>query len=314
MNSTDVLTIAIPVYERFDYFPQAVESVLSQTIVPKIIVVDNASSHNKFKQYCAANSIRYYHNDQNVGMFANWNKCFEYSNTEYVMILGDDDLLENNYVELFLNCLSIHKKIDVFFADFKILQYPIKNITNHMHTIPFGYFRGNQIIKEYGVKYGLSFPVITAAIKRSVFSGFYVEEHASNDWLWAYLYADHLTFYGEERKLLTRGHHTTNDSNSLRTQMGTYLSLSYIYYQLSQQVDTKADSKLAANKSKSTFNYLIFLLDNKTVKKYAKSNMLYATYFKSIVNSSILLKLLFKLPNSLRRIIYKILRKLNFIK
>ena len=45
MNYTDLLTIAMPVYERKDFFVEALESAIKQTIKCKIIVIDNCSSH-----------------------------------------------------------------------------------------------------------------------------------------------------------------------------------------------------------------------------------------------------------------------------
>ena len=77
MIKTDVLvTIAFPVFERYEFFEEALNSAINQTIVTPIIVVDNGSSHSKFKNYCDKfpNKVKYYRNDFNIGMFANWNK------------------------------------------------------------------------------------------------------------------------------------------------------------------------------------------------------------------------------------------------
>lgn len=46
MNFTDLITIAIPCYERKEFFLFALESALNQTIKCKVIVVDNCSSAN----------------------------------------------------------------------------------------------------------------------------------------------------------------------------------------------------------------------------------------------------------------------------
>ena len=46
----DQLTIAFPVYNRTDYFKQALESVLNQTVKCRVLVVDNNSPHDDFKK------------------------------------------------------------------------------------------------------------------------------------------------------------------------------------------------------------------------------------------------------------------------
>ena len=58
----DLITVAIPVYERFDYFINAVNSVLNQTLATEIIVVDNNSSHNKFAEFCSKQNITFFKN------------------------------------------------------------------------------------------------------------------------------------------------------------------------------------------------------------------------------------------------------------
>jgi glycosyltransferase involved in cell wall biosynthesis len=104
MANTPQLTIAIPVYERFDYFEEALKSVLNQTVAVDCIVVDNNSSHDRFKTYVENlnnSRVKYFKNDTNVGMIGNWNKCIEYCQTEWITILHDDDWLHPDFVAEF---------------------------------------------------------------------------------------------------------------------------------------------------------------------------------------------------------------------
>ncbi len=99
---TDKITIAIPVYNRFDYFPEALQSALNQTVKCRIIVVDNNSDHSKFEDYISNlnnPSIEYYRNEVNEGMAGNFNKCIEFAQTEWMTILHDDDLLHPRFIE-----------------------------------------------------------------------------------------------------------------------------------------------------------------------------------------------------------------------
>ena len=110
---TDLVTIAIPVYERIDYFEEALNSALNQTVHCPIVVVDNGSSHDLFREICLKhqNRVRFYKNEKNMGMFYNWNKCAEYCKTKYFVILGDDDIMAPGFVEAFLDAKKKYKDI-----------------------------------------------------------------------------------------------------------------------------------------------------------------------------------------------------------
>ena len=45
VKQTDLLTIVIPCYERIEYLSEAIESAISQTVKPKVVVLDNASKN-----------------------------------------------------------------------------------------------------------------------------------------------------------------------------------------------------------------------------------------------------------------------------
>jgi glycosyltransferase involved in cell wall biosynthesis len=107
--TSDQITIAIPVFNRDDFFHEAINSVLNQTIKPKIIIVDNASEHDKFENYVNNLNdpgVNYFRNAENVGMVGNWNKCIEYSDTPWISILHDDDALHIRFVELMLKVIE----------------------------------------------------------------------------------------------------------------------------------------------------------------------------------------------------------------
>lgn len=101
-NLYEQVTIAIPVYERTDFFNEAIESALNQTVKCTIVVVDNASSHTYFKDYIEKLDnprVKYFRNDQNLGMVGNWNRCIEVAQTPYLSILNDDDVLHPQFLE-----------------------------------------------------------------------------------------------------------------------------------------------------------------------------------------------------------------------
>ncbi|HEX8979467.1 MAG TPA: glycosyltransferase family 2 protein, partial [Parasulfuritortus sp.] len=100
---SDLITVAIPVFERTKYYKEALSSALDQTIQCCVIVVDNASSHNDICDYVTALNnplVRYIRNEHNLGMEGNWNACMQYAETEWLTILHDDDILYPKYVEI----------------------------------------------------------------------------------------------------------------------------------------------------------------------------------------------------------------------
>lgn len=100
----EILTIAMPVYERGDFFKEALESALHQTPPVNVMVLDNASTKTDFKTLIAAydsSRITYHRNPANLGGHANFNLCIKLCPTPFVLILHDDDVLEPDYIKRF---------------------------------------------------------------------------------------------------------------------------------------------------------------------------------------------------------------------
>lgn len=315
MISLDNLTIAIPVYERKEYFNLALKSVLEQSVKCQIIVVDNGSSHSFFKDTCTEIGVPFFKNECNIGMFSNWNKCFELADSDYVMILGDDDQLDKRFVETFANILKEYKQIDVFFSNFLLNIINKKKLESHSHKLPFGFMENGDKIIEYGIRYGLGFPVISSVIRKSVFTGFYHLEHGSNDWLWVYENIKPLKAYGYNMPLLKYGIHPNQDTRNLDTHMKCMLSIAYIYGEvLSNQVDYGSELwRIAQKRSRSTFKYFLAFTSDKFAKELRSSNHLYGKYFISRIRANPVYKLILFFPKNLRFFSYRILRKLDIV-
>lgn len=181
-----LLTIAIPVYERTTYFLEAVNSILNQTVKCDIIVVDNASTHSFFKDKCSELNVKYYRNDSNIGMFGNWNRCVELSTSEYVMILGDDDVLEDNYVEQFLDAYKENNDLDIFYTNTAILYD--SGVQNTKSFFKYGWRTGQEVLDE-GAENGFVLPFLSFTIKRSLYKQypFITSPHITGDTWWAYI-------------------------------------------------------------------------------------------------------------------------------
>jgi len=156
----NLLTIAIPVYERYDYFKEAISSCLEQTVSINIIVVDNNSSHTRFRDFVSElqrANVKYFKNSSNVGMVENWNRCIELCETEWVSILHDDDWLHPQFAEAVLaqihnkidaDCITVNCGIETAKSD-SFIKYNIENApkyinkyTSYMMISSFSFFPG----------------------------------------------------------------------------------------------------------------------------------------------------------------------------
>ncbi len=120
------ISIAIPTYKRPSLLFDTIKSVLNQKKYDdfEIVVIDNDSDQEfdiesvirKFND----DRVLYYRNEENIGGFSNWNRCFELAKGEWISILNDDDYLSEDFI---LNWKKIKNKIKVdyyFFGVFMI--------------------------------------------------------------------------------------------------------------------------------------------------------------------------------------------------
>lgn len=310
MSFTNLLTISMPCYERKEYFLEALESALNQTIKCKIIVVDNCSSHDYFEKICKEKNVTYYRNDRNIGVAANFAKGFELSNTEYVMNLQDDDYLSPEYVESFVKAVNEYPDTDVYFSDFLIISS--HGDESHCHTLPFGYIPDGEKIIEYGVKYQLGFPYMSSAIRRRK-AHKVVETKGwmgSYDWEWIYSVADHLTFFGDTQKLYHYRIHDNQITN--RNHSSFTITLPYIYEMV---LKTKvSDPELKKMASKSAFWWLVRLKTESNgaeLKELIQGKNKYEKYLGKKLNDSFILKLIYMLPRVFVSFVFKVLIRLG---
>ena len=105
-----LISIVIPTYKRTVLLKAAIESALNQKNCPdfEVIVVDDdpqrACETEQLMSGMADEKICYYKNEQNLGQINNWNRCFELANGKWVVMLHDDDLLLDVFLE---DCFTV---------------------------------------------------------------------------------------------------------------------------------------------------------------------------------------------------------------
>lgn len=107
-----MLAIVIPYY-KISFFEEAIRSLANQTDKRfKVYIGDDASPENPsgiIAKYQGQLDLVYHRFETNLGrtsLAQQWERCIALSgDEEWIMILGDDDVLSSNCVSSFYNCL-----------------------------------------------------------------------------------------------------------------------------------------------------------------------------------------------------------------
>lgn len=106
-------TIAIPTFKRPDLLKEALDSAFAQQYSKPyiVLVVDNNKERNdeteKLITSYTQKNLSYYKNSQNVGMAGNWNKLFQITTTQWMVMLHDDDLISPFYLSTMEKAITI---------------------------------------------------------------------------------------------------------------------------------------------------------------------------------------------------------------
>lgn len=120
-------SICIPAYKS-RFLKSCIQSILNQTVANFELIILNDCSPEPVEEIVAGFSdsrIFYFKNESNVGslnLVDNWNKCLSLAQGEYIMIMGDDDLLEPDYLEEFSSLISKQPGLDVYHCRSKIID------------------------------------------------------------------------------------------------------------------------------------------------------------------------------------------------
>lgn len=120
-------SIGIPAFKG-KFLSECIKSVLNQTYKDFELIIVNDCSPDAVKEIVMAHEdyrIKYYENEVNVGavnVVDNWNKCLNYSKGDYFILMGDDDLLDSRYLEIFSDLIDKFSDLDVFHCRTKVID------------------------------------------------------------------------------------------------------------------------------------------------------------------------------------------------
>lgn len=110
------VTIGIPTYKRVLTLKDTIESALAQEceFEYKILVLDNNpvrddETEQFMREYADNLAVSYYKNSENLGMGGNWNRIFTIIESEWIVLLHDDDLIAPSFLK---DMLKVAEKYD----------------------------------------------------------------------------------------------------------------------------------------------------------------------------------------------------------
>ncbi|WP_051293186.1 glycosyltransferase family 2 protein [Olivibacter sitiensis] len=164
MEQGPTYTIAIPAYKG-KYLHDCIASVLAQSMADfELIVVDDCSPDDiqGIVEAFPAGSIRYYRNEINTGarnVVDNWNKCLSLATGQFFVLMGDDDMMEPNYLEEFSKLIAQYPGLDVYHCRCKVMDEQGKPLflsapcpsfeTVYDHILERLYMRRTQYISDF---------------------------------------------------------------------------------------------------------------------------------------------------------------------
>jgi glycosyltransferase involved in cell wall biosynthesis len=109
------VAICIPTYNQSAFLPLTIESALKQTFKSEIWISDDASTDNTefvVNEIIKENpSVNYKRQSKNLGIAANNNWLLAQPNTDYIVRVDSDDLLEPTFVEKVVALLDENKTL-----------------------------------------------------------------------------------------------------------------------------------------------------------------------------------------------------------
>lgn len=152
------ISICIATFNRREFLKETINSVTRQTYKNiEIIISDDCSTIvlddivNSFKD----ERIFFFKQEKNIGFIKNWNFCINKSTGEYIKILGDDDILNNDCIENEIK-LILTNKVNFICSNYETIDKEgnfiiNKKFNNNSFRLlnKSGFIDENQLLKKY---------------------------------------------------------------------------------------------------------------------------------------------------------------------
>ncbi len=120
-------SVVIPTRNRLDLLKYAVASILGQDYSDwEIVVSDNASVEDIEGYIKSLNEprIKYSRSETFLSITESWNKCIDLSTGDYILMIGDDDILLKNHFQIIRNLIEKYDQPDLIYTNAFLYAYP----------------------------------------------------------------------------------------------------------------------------------------------------------------------------------------------
>jgi glycosyltransferase involved in cell wall biosynthesis len=135
------VSVCLLTYNRAEWLPQTVPTILSQSLADfELIVSDNCSTDGTERFFLELRAkdgrVSYYRNERNLGVTGNYQAAFERAQGDYVAFLHDNDLFDPDLL------LSWHRALDRFpsaalvFNAIDSINLRDRLVARHRHPYP----------------------------------------------------------------------------------------------------------------------------------------------------------------------------------
>ena len=125
--------IALPFYGDVGFLKEAVASVIAQTDPNwRLLVVDDGYPDETLPAWFAGlndSRISYLRNVENLGANGNFQKCLNLVTSEFCVVMGADDILEPDFIEVVTNTILKYPEASIIHPGIKIVDEE-NNITS----------------------------------------------------------------------------------------------------------------------------------------------------------------------------------------
>ncbi|MDQ6472083.1 glycosyltransferase family A protein [Flavobacterium sp. LHD-80] len=282
-----MLAIVIPYY-KINFFEATLQSLANQTSKQfKVYIGDDASPNDPKKiieKYKNEFDFIYQRFEQNLGgksLVQQWNRCLNLCNEEeWVMILGDDDVLESNCVDSFYNNLS-----EIQYTDTSVVRFSTQVIDENglpiskVHQHPKAEKAADFLIRKFkgGTRSSLSEYIFKKELVESIqFKDFPLAWHSDllavlefSKWRQIFTINDALVYFR-----LSGLNITSKKDDDVIKNCATFQFYYYLLYNYSTQFSSSEINLLFDNIEKTLLN------NKRNTKHWLQLFLLYFKFFR----------------------------------
>ena len=147
----ELVSICIPTYNSGKYVKRTLDSVLGQSYSNlEVIIVDDCSKDDT-KEVIAQYKdprIKFYENDNNLGLTGNWNKSLEMATGDFIKLLCADDIIYPSCIEEEVEAFTKYPQISMVIGNTHIVNTDDKITHNQRKLSREGLYNGLSLAKR----------------------------------------------------------------------------------------------------------------------------------------------------------------------